>query len=215
MAGEQGAAALPCADVTEQDLVQRLQARDAAAFDTLFRQHVAKVYRQAFHLVGTAAEAEEVVQEVFVTVYEKVHTFRGASALTTWLYRLTINWLRVLDTAELAQIDQRVCQQLHPIVSLLDAFKTEQQALQLIFPRKGALDTHPQCMDRFVEEAFASALGRLAVARILFDVGDEAHIENALPIACGIKAAIEVEIGPSEIQPDLFGHLFQCLQALW
>jgi RNA polymerase sigma-70 factor, ECF subfamily len=91
MAGEQGAAALPCADVTEQDLVQRLQARDAAAFDTLFRQHVAKVYRQAFHLVGTAAEAEEVVQEVFVTVYEKVHTFRGASALTTWLYRLTMN----------------------------------------------------------------------------------------------------------------------------
>lgn len=91
MAGEQGAAALPCADVTEQDLVQRLQARDAAAFDTLFRQHVAKVYRQAFHLVGSAAEAEEVVQEVFVTVYEKVHTFRGASALTTWLYRLTTN----------------------------------------------------------------------------------------------------------------------------
>src|SRR5262245_19724008 len=126
----------------------------------------------------------------------------------------TINWLRVLDTAELAQIDQCVCQQLHPIMPLLDPFKAEQQSFKLIFPRKGALDTHPQCMDRFVEEAFASALGRLAVARILFDVGNEARIENALPIACGIKAAIEVEIGPSEIQPDLFGHLFQCLQAL-
>jgi len=121
------------------------------------------------------------------------------------------NWLRVLDTAELAQIDQCVCQQLHPIMPLLDPFKAEQQSFKLIFPRKGALDTHPQCMDRFVEEAFASALGRLAVARILFDVGDEARIENALPIACGIKAAIEVEIGPSEIQPDLFGHLFQGL----
>jgi hypothetical protein len=39
--------------------------------------------------------------------------------------------LRVLGTAELAQIDQRVYQQLHPIVSLLDAFKAEQQALKL------------------------------------------------------------------------------------
>jgi hypothetical protein len=43
-----------------------------------------------------------------------------------------VNWLRVLGTAELAQIDQRVCQQLHPIVPLLDAFKSEQQALELI-----------------------------------------------------------------------------------
>ena len=36
-------------------------------------------------------------------------------------------------------------------------------------------------------------------------------IENAVPIACGIKAAIEVEIGPTEIYTDLFRHLFQCL----
>ena len=91
MAGERGTAELPCADVPEQDLVQRLQAGDADAFDTLFRQYFPKVYRQAFHLVGTAAEAEEVVQEVFLAVYEKVHTFRGASAFTTWLYRLTVN----------------------------------------------------------------------------------------------------------------------------
>jgi hypothetical protein len=77
---------------------------------------------------------------------------------------------------------------------LLDPFEAEQQSFKLIFPRKGTLDTHPQGMDRFVEEAFASALGHLAVAQILFDVGDEARIENALPIACGIKAAIEVNV---------------------
>jgi len=91
MAGERGAAESPHADVTEQDLVQRLQAGDAEAFDTLFRQHFPKVYLQALHLLGTAAEAEDVVQEVFLAVYEKAHTFRGASAFTTWLYRLTVN----------------------------------------------------------------------------------------------------------------------------
>src|SRR5262249_14226755 len=52
------------------------------------------------------------------------------------------NWLRVLDTAELAQIDHRIPQQLHPIVALLDAFKAEQQPLELIFPRKGPLDPY-------------------------------------------------------------------------
>src|SRR2546429_4784143 len=91
MGGERGGTESLSADVTEQDLVQRLQAGDTDAFETVFRQHFPKVYRQALHLLGAAAEAEEVVQEVFLTVYEKAHTFRGASALTTWLYRLTMN----------------------------------------------------------------------------------------------------------------------------
>ena len=112
---------------------------------------------------------------------------------------LSINWLRVLGPAELAQIDQRVCQQLHPIMPLLEAFKSEQQPFELIFPRKGALDVHPQRMDGFVEEAFTSALGSLSVAGILFDIGDQASIENALPIMRGIKAAIEVEVGASQV----------------
>jgi hypothetical protein len=90
--------------------------------------------------------------------------------------------LQVLGPAEVSQIYQRVCHQLQAIVSLLHVFKTQQQPLELIFPGKGPFDTHPQRMDGFVEEAFASALGRLSVARILCDVGDQARIEYALPI---------------------------------
>ena len=52
-------------------------------------------------------------------------------------------------------------------------------------------------MDSFVEEALTSSLRALAVARILWDVGDQAGIEDALPIAGRIKAAIEVEVGVS------------------
>ena len=63
-------------------------------------------------------------------------------------------------------------------------------------------------MDGFIEEEFASALRGLTVAGILFDIGDEARIENALAIVRSIKAAIKIELSPSEIQPDLFGHLF-------
>jgi hypothetical protein len=55
---------------------------------------------------------------------------------------LADNWLRVVDAAERPQIDQGIGHQLHPIVSLLDAFKSKQQSLELVFPRKGPLDMH-------------------------------------------------------------------------
>jgi hypothetical protein len=57
-------------------------------------------------------------------------------------------------------------------------------------------------MDGGVEEPLAPTLGTLAVTGILFDVGDQASIENALPIMRRIKATIEIERGPSEVQPD-------------
>jgi RNA polymerase sigma-70 factor (ECF subfamily) len=79
------------ANVEEQEIVERLQAGDTAAFDVLFHRYGARVARQAIHLLGNEAEAEEVVQEVFLTFYEKAHTFRGDAALSTWLYRLTAN----------------------------------------------------------------------------------------------------------------------------
>ena len=88
-----------------------------------------------------------------------------------------INWLRVLDTTECSQVDQRVGQQLHRIVSLLDAFKSEQQPLELIFPGKGPFDPHPQGMNGFIEESLASTLGRFAIAGILFNVRDHTCIE--------------------------------------
>jgi RNA polymerase sigma-70 factor (ECF subfamily) len=78
-------------DATEQTLVARVCTGDTAAFETLFRRYGSRVFRQALHLLGNTAEAEEVAQEVFVALYEKARTFRGESALATWLYRLTAN----------------------------------------------------------------------------------------------------------------------------
>ena len=66
-----------------------------------------------------------------------------------------------------------------------------------------------------MEEACASAFGVLAMTRMLFEVRNQPRMEDALPIACRIKAAIEGEGGPSAVSPDLFGYLFQRLQALW
>ena len=81
----------PGADATEQTLVARVCTGDTAAFEILFRRYGSRVFRQALHLLGNPAEAEEVAQDVFVAFYEKARTFRGESALATWLYRLTAN----------------------------------------------------------------------------------------------------------------------------
>jgi RNA polymerase sigma-70 factor, ECF subfamily len=75
----------------DQVLMQRLKAGDHEAFELIFRRYINRVSRQALRLLGDTAEAEEVVQEVFLTIYTKAHTFRGDSAFSTWLYRLTVN----------------------------------------------------------------------------------------------------------------------------
>jgi RNA polymerase sigma-70 factor (ECF subfamily) len=75
----------------EAELLEQLQAGDVTAFEVLFKRYSAQVLRQAMRLLGNDAEAEEVTQEVFLTLYEKGSTFRGEAALGTWLYRLTAN----------------------------------------------------------------------------------------------------------------------------
>src|SRR5918999_1968492 len=69
-------------------------------------------------------------------------------------------------------------------------------------------------MESCVEEALAPTLGALAVPGILWDVGDQARIEDHLPIVRGIKAAIEVKVGSFEVQTNLSGHRLQGLQPL-
>ena len=75
----------------ERVLIDRVKAGEYEAFEAIFRRYVAQVHRQVFKLIGNEAETEEVIQEVFLAIYQKIKTFRGESAFSTWLYRLTMN----------------------------------------------------------------------------------------------------------------------------
>lgn len=77
--------------IQERELIHLVKAGDHKAFEVIFHQHVNLVYRQALKLLWNEADAEDVVQEVFLTVYNKIKTFRGQSEFSTWLYRLTVN----------------------------------------------------------------------------------------------------------------------------
>jgi len=73
------------------ETVQRAQAGDQAAFRVLYEQHVGRVYALCLRLAGDRHQAEEHVQDVFVRAWERLGSFRGESAFSTWLHRLTVN----------------------------------------------------------------------------------------------------------------------------
>ncbi len=62
-----------------------------SAFSELLRQHRQQVYNMAFDLTGDQAEAEDLVQDVFIKVFNALASFRGDAKPSTWLYRITVN----------------------------------------------------------------------------------------------------------------------------
>jgi len=69
----------------------RLRARDESAFEELVRTEGDRVYSLVLRLVADRAEAEDIAQEVFVTVFKSIDTFRGESKLSTWVLRIAAN----------------------------------------------------------------------------------------------------------------------------
>jgi len=75
----------------DADLVARMKAGDLAAFEDVYRQHGRRLYNLALRMLGQAAEAEDALQDVFLQAFRKLGSFKGDSALGTWLYRLAMN----------------------------------------------------------------------------------------------------------------------------
>jgi RNA polymerase sigma-70 factor, ECF subfamily len=70
---------------------QNAQSHQTQSFEEVFRLHHRRVYSICLRMTGNPAEAEDLTQDVFVLVFRKLGTFRGESAFTTWLHRLTVN----------------------------------------------------------------------------------------------------------------------------
>jgi len=72
-------------------LVDRAIAGDVDAFEALYRQSVGRVHGLCLRMCGNRSEAEELTQEAFVRAWQKLPSFRGESAFSTWMHRLTVN----------------------------------------------------------------------------------------------------------------------------
>lgn len=73
------------------DLIARARAGDETAFEALYRAYVGRVYALCLRLEGDGRRAEELTQDVFVRVWQRLGSFRGEAAFGTWLHRLAVN----------------------------------------------------------------------------------------------------------------------------
>jgi RNA polymerase sigma-70 factor, ECF subfamily len=105
----------------DRALVERALSGDESAFKQLFSRHRDDASRVVYRMLGPSPEVEDVVQDVFLHVYRSLHTFRGDSRFSTWLYRLAVNVTRMhlrrrksrprfadVDVPETPSEDQRV-----------------------------------------------------------------------------------------------------------
>jgi RNA polymerase sigma-70 factor, ECF subfamily len=76
---------------SDLDLVKHAQEGDPDAFACLFHNHKARIYSVCLRMTNNTAEAEDLTQDAFLQVFRKLSTFRGDSALSTWLYRIAVN----------------------------------------------------------------------------------------------------------------------------
>ncbi|MET9799810.1 RNA polymerase sigma factor SigM [Streptomyces sp. NPDC006368] len=76
---------------SDQDLLARHVAGDPDAFGELVRRHRDRLWAVALRTLGDREEAADAVQDALVSAFRAAHTFRGQSAVTTWLHRITVN----------------------------------------------------------------------------------------------------------------------------
>ena len=99
----------------EAALIQRCAARDEDACAELVSEHQRMVYQLSLNLLGDHNEALDLSQEVFLRVFRTIHTFRGHSALRTWIYRIVVNqarnrqrWWRRRHRAQQVSLDEHI-----------------------------------------------------------------------------------------------------------
>lgn len=76
---------------TDFQLTQKAAMGDMVAFEEIYQRHHRRVYSICLRMLQNAYEAEDLTQDVFIQLYRKIGSFRGDSAFTTWLHRMTVN----------------------------------------------------------------------------------------------------------------------------
>ena len=161
-------------DSNEAELIERAKQGDAQAFQALYDKHKRRVYSLCLRMTANTAEAEDLTQEAFLQLYRKIATFRGESAFSTWLHRLSVNVV-------LMQLRKKSL----PVVSLEESTQGEEDTPKKDF---GAEDL-----------ALAGSIDRLQLQKavddlppgyrmifVLHDIEGYEHNEIATIVGCSI-----------------------------
>ena len=162
--------------MTEAEAIRLAQAGDAAAFEFLYQMHSRRVYALCLRMVNNPADAEDLMQEAFLQLFRKIGTFRGESAFSTWLHRMTVNVVLM-----------RLRKKSLPVASLEETTEPDEETGG---PRKdlGALDLRLSgAVDRVnLERSVEKLPPGYRTVFVLHDVQGYEHNEIAEIMGCSI-----------------------------
>ena len=84
-------AAAPVVEISDEVLVERARAKDEAAFEALVGRYEDKLYRLAMRFVRNETDAQEILQDAFLSAWRNLPTFEGRAQFSSWMYRVTVN----------------------------------------------------------------------------------------------------------------------------
>ena len=157
------AAAAPAAD-DEPALVERVRRGDPAAFDALVGRYMRRAFAVAYRLLGNREDAEDLVQDAFVAVLQKIDTFERGRGFSPWFFRILVNrGLNARKARALRTTDEI------PAAVAAAGFSPERQAEQteLRDRLRGALATLPERQRVIVELFELEGFGSTEIAEIL------------------------------------------------
>ena len=157
----------------ERELIQRIVAKDDAAFRTLVELYQSSVLSACYRILGNQKDAEDVAQDVFVMVYRKAESFRGESGLSTWLYRIAVN-------LSLNRLRRRKWDRLFGILTLSEA-ESEETTVRMEAPEQDRPDRQLEANERsrILTDVLNTLPEKQRVAIILHKIEGLSHQEIA------------------------------------
>jgi RNA polymerase sigma-70 factor (ECF subfamily) len=137
--------------LSDTALIEQFVSGSEASFEEIVRRYETKVYNLAMRLTRNPEDAEEVLQDVFITIYRKIGGFEGKAKFSSWLYRITVN-------AAFMKLRKRRQDQTVPLEEMLPHFHTHSSlAPQNLFTAPG----DSLAINNEIRIALESAIGRL------------------------------------------------------
>jgi RNA polymerase sigma-70 factor (ECF subfamily) len=160
--------------LSEAEAIERAKQGDAEAFEALYNLHKRRVYSLCLRMTANTAAAEDLTQEAFLQLFRKIGTFRGESAFSTWLHRMSVNVV-------LMQLRKKGL----PVVSIEETMETEEDA-----PRKELGADDPRLAGSVDRMQLQRSIGSLPpgyrMIFLLHDVEGYEHNEIAEMVGCSI-----------------------------
>ncbi len=140
-------------DLEDNELIERFRKGCIASFEILLNRYEAKAHNLAMRLTRNSEDAEEVLQDVFITVYRKIDGFEGKAKFSSWLYRITVNAafmkLRKRKQEQTVSFDDMIPHLQNKAISQQNSFGARSDAMAINNEIREALE---QAVGRLPEE---------------------------------------------------------------